>query len=58
MDNGNDQQRQCRPAKECVVELAKTIHWDDGKGKREKKERGGGSISVGNDNDAPSFVVQ
>ena len=39
------------------VELAKAIHWDDGKGKREKKERGGGSVCVGNNNDTPSFAV-
>jgi len=33
------------------VELAEAIHWDDGKGKREKKERGGGSVGIGVGND-------
>ncbi len=59
VDNGNNQRRQSRPAKERAVELAKAIHRDDGKGKREKKERGGGGggAGVGNDNDARSFAV-
>ncbi len=39
------------------MELAEAIHWDDGKGKREKKERGGGSIGFSND-DAPGFAVR
>jgi len=40
------------------MELAKAIHRDNGKGKREIKERGGGSIGVSDDdNDAPSFAV-
>ena len=39
------------------MELAKAIHWDNGKGKREKKERRGGSVGVGNDDDAPGFAV-
>jgi hypothetical protein len=57
MDNGEDQRRRCRPAKERAVELAEAIHRDDGKGKREKKERGGGSVGVGNDNVAPGFAA-
>ena len=58
VDNGNDQQRGCRPAKESAVELAKAIHRDNGKGKREKKERGGGSVGVSDDDDdAPGFAV-
>ena len=57
VDNGDNRRRRCRPAKERAVELAKAIHWDDGKGKREKKERGGGSIRVGNDNNAPGFAA-
>ena len=28
--------------------MAKAIHWDNGKGKREKKECGGGSIGISN----------
>ena len=39
------------------MELAEAIHQDDGKDKREKKERRGGGIGVGNDNDAPGFAV-
>ena len=63
VDNGNDRQRQSCPAKERAVELAEAIHRDDGKGKREKKDRRGGNIGVGvgigvGDNDnAPGFVV-
>jgi hypothetical protein len=33
------------------------IHWDDGKDKRENKERGDGGVSVGNNKDAPGFAV-
>ncbi len=40
------------PAKERAVELA-----DNGKGKREKKERGGSSVGVSDDDDAPGFAV-
>ena len=58
VDNGNDQQRRSRSAKERAVELAEAIHRDDGKGKREKKERGGGGgVGVGDNNDAPGFAV-
>ena len=57
VDNGDDQQQRCRPAEELAVELAKAIHRDDGKGKREKKERGGGSVGVSDDDDAPGFAV-
>ena len=39
------------------MELAESIHRDDGKGKREKKERGGGSVGVSDDDDAPGFAV-
>ena len=44
------------------MELAEAIHRDNGKGKREKKERGGGSVGVGsvgvgNVDDAPGFAV-
>ena len=39
------------------MKLAEAIHWDNGKGKREKKERGGGGVGVVNDNDAPGFAV-
>ena len=39
------------------MELAEAIHQDNSKGKREKKERGGGSIRVGNDNNAPGFAA-
>ena len=40
------------------MELAEAIHRDEGKGKREKKERGGsGSVGVGNDDNAPGFAV-
>ena len=39
------------------MELAEAIHWDDGKGKREKKEQGGSSVGVGNDNNVPGFAV-
>ena len=61
VDNGKDQQRRSRPAKERAVELAEAIHRDNGKGKREKKERGGGGggvgVSVGDDDNAPRFAV-
>ena len=57
MDNGNDRRRRCRPAEERAVELAEAIHQDDGKGKRDKKEHGGGSVSIGDDDNAPSFAV-
>jgi hypothetical protein len=57
VDNGDDRQRRCRPAKERAVELAEAIHQDNGKGKWEKRERGGGSIGVGNNNNAPGFAV-
>ena len=40
-----------------TVWMAEAIHQDDGKGKREKKERWGGSVGVSNDNDAPGFAV-
>ena len=39
------------------MELAEAIHRDDGKGKREKKERGGGSVGVSNDGNAPGFAI-
>ena len=39
------------------MELAEAIHRDDGKGKREKKERGGGSVGISDDDDAPGFAV-
>ena len=39
------------------MELAEAIHRDDGKGKWEKKERGGGSVGVGDVDDAPCFAV-
>ena len=35
--------------------MAEAIHRDDGKGKREKKERGGGS-GVGDDDDVPRWM--
>ena len=57
VDNGDDQQRRCRPAEERAVELAKAIHRDDGKGKREKKECRGSSVSVSDDDNAPGFAV-
>jgi len=57
VDNGNDQQRGCRPAKESAVELAEAIHRVNRKGKREKKEREGGSIGVGDEDNAPGFAV-
>ncbi len=57
VDNGDDRRRRCRPAEERAVELAEAIHRDDDKDKREKKERGGGSVGVGDDNDAPGFAV-
>ena len=57
VDNGDDQRWRCRPAEERAVELAEAIHRDDGKGKREKKERGGGSVGVSDDDDAPGFAV-
>ena len=39
--------------------MAEAIHQDDGKDKREEKERGGGGSSVGvcDDDNAPGFVV-
>ena len=52
IDNNNS----VRPKNMCM-ELAEAIHWDVGKGKREKKERGGGSVGVGNNNDASGFAV-
>ena len=39
------------------MELAEVIHRDDGKGKREKKERGSSSVGISNDDDAPGFAV-
>ena len=61
VDNGNNQKQRSCPAEERAVELAETIHRDNGNGKREKKDcRGGGSgvgIGVGDDDDAPSFAV-
>ena len=39
------------------MELAEAIHRDDGKGKREKKECGGGSAGVSENDNAPSFAV-
>ena len=57
VDNGDDRRRRCRPAEERAVELAEAIHRDDGKGKREKKERGGGSVGVSDDDNAPGFAV-
>ena len=39
------------------MELAKAIHRDDGKGKREKKEHGGGGVGVSDEDDAPGFAV-
>jgi hypothetical protein len=57
MDNGNDRRQRCRPAKEHAMDLAKAIHRDDGKGKREKKECRGSSVSVSDDDNAPGFAV-
>jgi hypothetical protein len=57
VDNGDDQQRRCGPAEERAVELVEAIHRDDSKGKREKKERRGGSVGVSDDNDALGFAV-
>ena len=57
VDNGNDRRQRCFPAEERAVELAEAIHRDVGKGKREKKERGGGSVGIGDDDDAPGFAV-
>ena len=57
MDNGDDRRRRCHPAEERAVELAEAIHRDDGKGKREKKERRAGSVGVSNNDDAPGFAV-
>ena len=57
VDNGNDQQRRSRPAKERALELAEAIHQDNGKGKCEKKEQGGCGVGVSNNNNAPNFVV-
>ncbi len=40
--------------------MAEAIHQDDGKGKREKKERrdgSGGGVSVGDNDDTPGFAV-
>ena len=56
MDNGDDRRQQYRPAKEHAMELAKAIHRDDSKVKREKKECGGGGVGVGNNN-APGFAA-
>ena len=39
------------------MELAEAIHQDYGKGKREKKESGGGSVGVSDNDDAPGFAV-
>ena len=39
------------------MELAKAIHQDNGKGKREKKECRGGSVGVSDDHDALGFAV-
>ena len=39
------------------MEFAEAIHRDDGKGKREKKERRGSSVGIGNEDDAPGFAV-
>ncbi len=39
------------------MDLAKAIHRDDGKGKREKKECRGSSVSVSDDDNAPGFAV-
>ena len=39
------------------MELAEAIHRDDGKGNRKKKERGGGSVGVSDNDDAPGFAV-
>jgi hypothetical protein len=55
--NGDDQQRRCHPAEERAVELAEAIHRDNGKGKREKKERRGGSVGVSDDDNALGFAV-
>ncbi len=57
VDNGNNQWRRSCPAEERAVELAEAIHRDDGKGKREKKDRRGIGFSVGNNNVAPGFAV-
>ena len=39
------------------MELAKAIHRDNGKCKREKKERRGGSVGVSDNDNAPGFAV-
>ena len=39
------------------MELAEAIHRDDGKGKREKKDRRGVGVGFGNNDDAPGFAV-
>ena len=39
------------------MEFAEAIHWDDGKGKKEKKEHGSGSAGIGDNDIVPSFVV-
>ena len=39
------------------MELAETIHLDDNKGKREKKEHGGGGVGIGDEDNAPDFAV-
>ena len=57
MDNGDNHQQRCRPVEERAVELAKAIHRDDSKGKREKKEHRGGDVGISDDDDAPSFAV-
>ena len=43
--------------KNVRVELANAIYWDNGKGKREKKEHRGSGIGVGDNKDALSFAV-
>ena len=63
VDNGNDRRRRSCPAEERAVELAEAIHRDDGKGKREKKDRRGGGcggsvgVGVGDNDNAPGFAV-
>ena len=39
------------------MELAEAIHRDDGKGKREKKERGVASVGISDDDNALGFAV-
>ncbi len=59
VDNGDDQRRGCRPAEERAGELEEAIHRDNGKGKMEKKERGGGSVGISDsdEDNAPGFAV-